>query len=202
MFRFSVSRRNDRDEDLMTGLGKGNRAAFDELYRRYSERCYSYFRKMLWQESDTALDFTQTLFLKLLEKPELYDGKRSFKTWLFSIASNMCKNEYRRRMIRQSESLELHLEKADHNTRMEAYDIKKFMKELEHHLDQLDEAQRETFLLRYAEQMSLAEIAAIMECPEGTVKSRLYYVLKKLSQPLKEFRPDNQHNHEQKGSRN
>jgi RNA polymerase sigma-70 factor (ECF subfamily) len=53
----------------------------------------------------------------------------------------------------------------------------------------LDEVQRQTFILRYTEEMSLAEIAEIMECPEGTVKSRLFYILKKLAKPLEVYKP-------------
>lgn len=62
-----------------------------------------------------------------------------------------------------------------------------FEKHLALALEQLDETQRQCFVLRYQEEMSLKEIADIQDCPEGTVKSRLFYTIKKLSGKLRTF---------------
>jgi RNA polymerase sigma factor (sigma-70 family) len=48
-----------------------------------------------------ARDFTQDLFSKLIQKPDSFDENRSFKTWLYSIAHNMCKNEYAKMEVRR-----------------------------------------------------------------------------------------------------
>ena len=191
MWNLKRSFETESDEDLMREIASGKRSAFNELYSRYGERLFRYFCRMLWNERETALDFTQNAFLKILEKPEQYNPSRSFKTWFFSIAWNMCKNEYRRRNIRQTESFGEHGPELPAETEaMERSDMKKFVQDLHRNLDHLDEIQRQTFVLRYIEELSLSEIAAIMECPEGTVKSRLYYTLKKLAKPLAEYRPD------------
>ena len=79
----------------------GDQAAFSELYLRYKSRMYYYFYRMLGNSTDTANDFLQELFMKLIEKPESYNPTYSFSTWFYSVANNMCKNEYRKRGIRQ-----------------------------------------------------------------------------------------------------
>lgn len=66
------------------------------MYDRYSPRMYRFFFRMLWRDAGKAEDFTQEIFLKIIEKPQLFDPERNFKTWIYTLASNLCKNEYRR----------------------------------------------------------------------------------------------------------
>jgi len=78
----------------------GEEAAFDELYNRYSKRLLVYFYRMLGRNEEKAQDFLQDFFLKLIEKPHLFSSKNRFSSWVFTVASNMCKNEYRRLKVR------------------------------------------------------------------------------------------------------
>ncbi len=71
----------------------------------------------------------------------------------------------------------------------EKIDMKLFELELKAKLMQLDETHREVFLLRFQQDLPISEIAELMGCPEGTVKSRLFYTLKALSVQLKVFNP-------------
>jgi RNA polymerase sigma-70 factor (ECF subfamily) len=87
------------DEELMFCLSKGEVLAFDELYHRYSKRLLGYFIRMLNFDKNLAEDALQDLFLKIAEAPEKFDNSRSFKTWIFSVASNSCKNYYRHKKI-------------------------------------------------------------------------------------------------------
>ena len=87
------------DEELMALINQGKVAAFDELYRRYSQRLMVYFVRMLNSNVALAEDALQDLFLKLVEKPALFDPTRSFKTWIFSVAHNTCKNFYRHQNV-------------------------------------------------------------------------------------------------------
>src|SRR3954463_9705995 len=87
------------DEELMFCLNSGEDLAFDELYGRYSKRLLGYFIRMLNFDKNLAEDALQDLFLKIAEAPEKFDNNRSFKTWIFSVASNSCKNYYRHKKI-------------------------------------------------------------------------------------------------------
>ena len=69
--------------------------ALEELHRRYSKKLLGYFIKMLNKDVDLAQDFVQELFLKLLEKKHLFNPEKKFYSWVFTIASNMCKTAYR-----------------------------------------------------------------------------------------------------------
>ena len=74
-------------------------------------------------------------------------------------------------------------------------DHERFRGRLEQELSELDESQRSTFVMRYYEELSIKEIATAMNCSEGTVKSRLFYTLKKLAGRLYEFDPKKQTGH-------
>jgi RNA polymerase sigma-70 factor (ECF subfamily) len=155
------------DEDLMQAIQHGECQAFDELYLRYNERLYYYFYRMLGYEHSIAQDFMHDLFLKIIQKPLLFDAKKSFKTWIFSCANNMCKNEYRNKQVIQP------IENQD-----------KLMDTIFKELNKFDESHKTAFLLKYREGFTIEEISEIMELPEGTVKSRLFYTRKKLQQQV------------------
>lgn len=177
------------DEQLMQYICKGQSKAFDELYHRYYEKMYYYFFRMLGQSSVVAQDFAQDLFVKLIENPSAFDLKRKFSTWIYTIASNMCKNEYRRQNI-QAGHLESYDNKAIKSIEIPLHlDQKIFQKHLEKAMEQLKPAHKICFVLRYQEELSIAQISQILNCPEGTVKSRLHYALKQLSKQLAIFNP-------------
>jgi RNA polymerase sigma-70 factor (ECF subfamily) len=174
------------DEELLHSLGRGNSSALDELYSRYAKRIVFYCTKML-SDPQKAEDIVHDIFLKIIENPSIVDTQKSFSTWVFSCAYNACKNEYRRRQTKEIPHNELdeHLvQNADfiHDT-----DITLFKELLEQSLDELSSEHRTVFVLRYTEDFSLKEIANVTGIPEGTVKSRLYYAVKKLAQQLHSF---------------
>ena len=162
----------------------GDHAAFSELYLLYKSRMYYYFYRMLGNSAEHANDFLQELFMKLIEKPENYNPSYNFSTWLYSIANNMCKNEYRRRDVRQEyhsvEALEPQIEFLSESSIEPEQAIEKIFQTL----DLLGEEHRSAFLLRYREGFSIREVAEILELPEGTVKSRLFYAKKILAEKL------------------
>jgi len=182
-----IFRRKNRafsDSELMQQIVSGDQAAFSELYLRYKGRMYYYFYRMLGNSADTANDFLQELFMKLIGKPESYNPAYSFSTWLYSVANNMCKNEYRKRGIRQeyqdAEVLEPQIDYLSDS----AIEQEKVVEKIFATLDSLGEEHRSVFLLRYREGFSIKEVAEILELPEGTVKSRLFYAKKLLAEKL------------------
>jgi RNA polymerase sigma-70 factor (ECF subfamily) len=180
------------DADCMLAIQSGNRDALTPLYSRYAGKLYGYFFRMLGGDKAQAEDFTQDVFGKIIEKPGLYDPQRSFSTWLFTLAANLCKNEYRKRAHRNK----IHTSAdASHVPGLRAEDLARdidmntFMEALNLALSEMDEIKRSTFLLRFQQELSIKEIAEITESEEGTVKSRLFYITKHLSQQLKHLNP-------------
>lgn len=182
------------DEVLMDFIMKGEVQAFDELYARYSKRLLVYFTRMLNFDKTIAEDALQDLFLKIAEVPERFDKSRSFKTWIFSIASNQCKNYYRHQKI-VSESVE-EIKYMNEHLNDEAFikaaskmDAVLFRTMLDELLNSIAVEKKEAFILKYQEEKTIAEIAWIQDCPEGSVKSRLHYTLKILEEKLHLFKP-------------
>ncbi len=180
------------DEELVRSIVKGSEKAFDELYGRYAVKMHTYFYHTMGKNNALANDFTQELFIRIIEKGKLFDPQKRFSSWVYAIAGNMCKNEFRRIKRHTISGLP-----DDAEQRMVAnsssdsdYDQAVFDKYLYKALDNMEPQHRECFLLRYQQELSIKEISEIMDCPEGTVKSRLYYTMKKLSEKLEYFKPD------------
>lgn len=176
---------NGSDEELITLLQKGDATAFDELYRRYGQKMFGYFYKMLWRNKELAEDFTQDLFLKLIRKNETFNSSKSFSTWLYSIACNMCKNEYRKQETREKfrKMKVVHLTINNRNP-----DLINFKKALHNFTNALEEEKKELYILRFMENLTVPQIAEILNLPEGTVKSRIFYLLKELKDELKDYK--------------
>lgn len=182
-----------KDEELMAFIVKGNESAFDELYQRYSSKMHYYFFRMLGQDRDRADDFTQDIFIKIIEKGAYYDTNQRFSTWIYAVAGNMCKNEYRRQERRPEQALPDNYEKpipSDGLYLDSETDQQLFLSHLQNALDNLDFMHRQCFVLRYQQELGIKEISEILGCPEGTVKSRLFYTLRKLAKQLHFFHPN------------
>lgn len=173
------------DEDLARNMVTGDRRAFSILYQRYGSRMHAYFHRMLGQDGNKAADFTQELFLKIIEKISTYNHSASLKTWIYTIAGNMVKNEYRR-LGRQPQlfSLEVAQSLSTSQQSAELLDREILSRELARALQSLDETHRDCLVLRYLEELSIQDISDILQCPPGTVKSRIHYATKKLGSLL------------------
>ncbi|MGE0566772.1 MAG: RNA polymerase sigma factor [Bacteroidia bacterium] len=183
----------------MEFVSEGDDRAFQELYERYSKKLFGYFLRMMKFNKVVAEDALQDVFLKIAEKPQLFKTDKSFRTWIFCIASNYCKNYYRYEAVRLNGNAEhfslpigfndeflLHAEKIDRV---------KFDTALAKCLNELSFEKKEAFVLRYQENKSITEISEIQNCSDGTVKSRIHYSNKFLGEKLKAYNP-NQANHE------
>jgi RNA polymerase sigma-70 factor (ECF subfamily) len=177
------------DERLMELIVDKDQRAFEIIYERYGKLMYNYFHRMLWKDKEKSRDFTQELFTKIIHKPHLFDPERSFKTWIYSVANNMCKNEYAKHDVRKvaHEDIKRSDNFTSGNDAQRSMDRDQFNEKLQEALDGLDETKRTTFELRFRQEMSITEISEVMQCSEGTVKSRLFYTLKDLNQKLKVF---------------
>ena len=179
------------DEELMSLLVKSEQSAFDELYRRYSKPLLNFFFRMLNCEREKAEDFLHDLFLKIIENPENFDHSRRFNTWFYTLATNIVKNEYRNLQVRNEHKqflVDRQVETIGFNE--ENIDKQQFEYHLQIEINKLDAETKTLFNLRFVEEMSVKEIAGIMECPEGTIKSRLFYLSRHLSKKLSIFKPE------------
>lgn len=179
------------DEELMVLLASKKRnEALTELHTRYAKRILGFFVRMFQGDQAKAQDFTQDLFLRILDKHQQFNPEKRFYTWMYVIASNMCKTEFRKQpnlSLQQNEKSSSIGLKFNEN-RVDKHLFKEALRRCVHQLEQHHQI---SFVLRYMQELSVKEIAEITEVSEGTVKSRLYYATKKVTAKLEEFNPTN-----------
>jgi RNA polymerase sigma-70 factor (ECF subfamily) len=188
---FSKNYSHYNDEDLMRFFIKGDKKAFEQIYARYESFVVNFFYRRLWNDSEKAEDFAHDLFTKIIDKPDSFDPSRTFKTWLFSVANNMCKNEYKKQEVRKPTGYDLPegMDSKDENPLQDVeIDKTNFNEALKKELDKLNDKHREVFMLRHFEGLSLNEIGEALEINTGTVKSRLHLATKTLADKLEVFR--------------
>ena len=129
---------------------------------------------------DTARDLFQETWLRVLERGSQYDSRRDFGAWLFAVARNLFLDSLRKK---RPVSLEAMAGESDEpypvaDTRqlpaLEAVAQREVTQRVAATLDQLSPEYREVIVLRFQEELSLEEIAAVTRAPLGTIKSRLY----------------------------
>ena len=176
------------DEELMDKACGGSERALEEIYQRYSQPLLRYFYRMLWQDKNKAEDFLHDLFIKIMERQGQFDSSKKLSTWLYSIANNMCKNEYRKQAYRTSVQYLHNGNAISDESITQQMDHASFHKMLERLLNEEGEEARTLFILRHELDMSFGEIGEVVCCAEGTVKSRLFYLKKKLALALVDYK--------------
>ncbi len=163
------------DEDLALGIKQGHRDCLQALVERHHSPLLGFLYRMSGGDRSLAEDMVQETFLRVLRTIDQYQHLRPFKPWLYTIATNLIRDYYRRFETRaqvdlseqklsqmaDSDPIEDDLQAAD-----EAKAIAAALLSLPAH-------QREVVVLRYYQELPLAEISAILDIPVGTVKSRL-----------------------------
>lgn len=175
------------DEHLMLDFQRGSREAFTELFARYREPLYGFFRRRLGDPA-RAEELAQETFLAVLRGVERYEPRASFRTYLYAIASRQISVEWRRRKPDAAPVEDPPAATGDPDDAL-------WMRRA---VAQLDEAHREVLLLREFEQLSYDEIAALLRIPVNTVRSRLFRARMELKALLSPERPERK---EHEGSR-
>jgi RNA polymerase sigma-70 factor, ECF subfamily len=154
------------DEHLMLEFQRGSREAFIELFERHREPIYGFFRRRL-DDAARAEDLAQETFLAVLDGVSRYEPRAPFRSYLYGIAFNLLAAE-RRKKAREGASPEE--PRAPEAATADA-DASLWVRRA---LEKLDDDAREVLLLREYEQLSYAEIGALLRVPVNTVRSRLF----------------------------
>ena len=174
------------DEAVMLEFQQGSGEAFTELFRRYREPIYGFFRRRL-QDPARAEELAQEAFLVILKSVQRYEPRALFRTYLYGIAVNMVYAE-RRKAGREAGHLSTAKEAdsfPDPATLAEP-DAGLVVRDA---VGRLDEGDREVLLLREYEQLSYEEIATVLRVPVNTVRSRLFRARMALRDMLVARRP-------------
>ena len=173
------------DEILIGKIAQGDRLAMEALFARYRVRVFRFLARMVRNEA-TAEELNSDVFLDIWRQAGTFEGRSAVSTWIFSIARFKALNVLQRRP-----EAELDEEKAaeieDHADDPEVALAKKDKAVvLRQCLAKLSAEHREIVTLVYYQQKSVQEVAGIVGIPEATVKTRMFYARKKLSELLAE----------------
>jgi len=177
------------DEELMAQYQKGDMNAFNLLYLRYEKRIYNYFLRHL-RDPERSAELFQDTFLKLHRYRNKFDPTLPFRSWIYTIASNTAKNEFKR-VARNKEVLEDEDFDFDviEDTRIESpertVEKKELSNKIKEALQSLPESQREVIVLSKYEGLSYAEIAEITNSSVGAVKQKAHRGFASLREKLK-----------------
>ncbi len=184
------------DSELVRECRRGNKDAFRELVERYQRKILSVAIGML-QNQDDALEVTQEAFVKAYRNLDGFKGESSFYTWLYRIVVNLAID--RRRRDRRhgtvsledrpggGEDLEADLPSQRLSDPYQQAKSRELGDRLRRAIDELTPDQKAVILLREVDGLSYDEISQVMQCPKGTVMSRLHYARKVLQDKLKDY---------------
>lgn len=195
------------DSALVEQIQRGDQQAFTVLMERWQTRIHR-FAFRFFADVDEASEITQKTFIKVYQKVDTLDEPGKFSSWIYRVANNLCLDELKRAGRRKSRPLEAsttsRLRRAGSVEQMEAsqnpakkLETKELGEVLQKALLTLPDEQRVVIILKEYEGMKFREIAEILEEPENTVKSRMYYGLKSLRRVLKKWNIQNEYlNHD------
>lgn len=163
------------DHELVTAAQGGDRGALDQLLRRHYDRVHAVCRRITGQEADAA-DAAQDAMIAIVRNLDRFDGRASFGTWVYRIATNASLDELRRRKRRGvvfgGDDDIAHADLADSSSTLRIEAIGDHMA-LDAALRSLSDEYRLPVVLRDVADLDYAEIAAVLDLPAGTVRSRI-----------------------------
>jgi RNA polymerase sigma-70 factor (ECF subfamily) len=187
------------DEDLMLSYRAGDDDAFEILYRRYEKPLLNFLYRVVKNVAE-AENLCQETFFRMVRAKKKYVATAQFKTWLYHIAYNLCRDRLRRRRHRSTQSLnaltlsrneggmELQERIADPSSDPDR-DVEKdeLIASVKNAIAHLPETEHLVVILREYQGLEVSEIADILNCPVGTVKSHNHRARQKLKIMLAKY---------------
>lgn len=187
------------DWDLVQQARRGDREAFRSLVERYQHKVTALATGML-RNRDDALDVVQDTFTKAYQSLDRFKGESSFYTWLYRITLNIC-IDHQRRAARmpyapieapetpeEAPSIREARDDAERDDPLQRVHEAEVGQRIRQAIAELTPEHRAVILLREVEGLSYEEISRALECPKGTVMSRLHYARRHLQARLRELR--------------
>ena len=168
------------DKELAERIKKGDMVAFDELVNLYAKKIINMSYSLLY-DAEEAQDAAQEVFIKIYKNINSFRGESSVSTWIYRITRNVCCDILRKRKNTNVISLDFEDKEGHKNepqdlspTPSEVAEKNERDEFLRKSIASLDEVYKTVITLYDIEGLSYEEIAEVMKCPVGTVKSRIY----------------------------
>ena len=167
------------DQQLIEEVREGQRSSFSELVKRHQRGLLRLSMRFM-KDLDISQDVVQEAFIKAYEKLHLFEGRASFKSWLYQIAVNTARNKLRENRYDFSNIDDVNLSISATAEKSLVHAAVSEMIQAE--VDRLPFKQKTALVLRIYEDMSFAEIAEVMQCPYDTAKANYRHALLKLKE--------------------
>ena len=169
------------ENEIISRVVSGNKSAFSELVEKHQNVLLRVaFRYM--KDTELAEDVVQESFIKAYRKLDSFEGRSSFRSWMYQITVNTAKNKLRRKNLETvditkvpisvEQTLDADIHAADVNGLLMA------------EINGLPPKQKQALLLRIFDDMSFKEVAAVMECPYDTAKANYRHAIQKLKRQM------------------
>ncbi len=167
------------DQELIEEVRAGQRASFSELVKRHQRGMLRLSLRFM-KDLDAAQDVVQDAFIKSYEKLNMFEGRSSFKSWLYQITMNTARNKLRenRHDIFDIDDVQLSVLPIA-ESRLVHVAVRDM---LQVQVDSLPFKQKTALVLRVYDDMSFSEIAEVMQCPYDTAKANYRHALLKLKE--------------------
>lgn len=188
-------RRKNLDEYLIDQVRRGQRTAFDLLVLRYQHKVVQIVLRYV-KDPNEAMDVMQETFIRVYRGLDAFRGDSAFYTWLFRVAINTAKNHEAAKLRRPPDididffeaEKQLDMNKLNENATPEHYLYRDELQlKVTDAVDGMPEDLRSAIVLREMHGLSYEEISGILDCPVGTVRSRIFRARELLDAEIKPF---------------
>lgn len=173
---------DQNEQELLKRAKAGDVAAFEELVEGYQKKLFSLAYRIVGNPEDAA-DMVQEALIRIFRSIAKFKEQSSFSTWIYRITTNVCLDELRKRKNKKEFSLdqEIHGEDGDMKRQIRSDEMlpddlaeqEELRDIVNNAINSLPEDQRIVISLRDIQGLTYSEISQVLNCPEGTVKSRI-----------------------------
>jgi RNA polymerase sigma factor (sigma-70 family) len=184
----------DAMDALIARCLAGDQTAWEQIVRQHWRKVFNIAYKFTGKH-DEAEDLTQDVFLKIFKSLDTFDRRANFQTWLVSVSRNLCIDHYRS-VRKERETIDRDVDAGELSpvaqtvSPVAALEHRDRVELLKKALDHLPPTLRSAVLLRDIQELSYQEIAARLDLPEGTVKSRINRGRTELSRQIRRLRDE------------
>lgn len=166
-------RRRLSEQAVVLRVQAGDRAAFHELVEQYQRRLTYYVHRLVG-DVEQAHDLLQEIWLEAFRRLGRLESPAAFRVWIYRVAHHRAVKHLRRKTV-EARAREQIAGTFDEETADDEQELLENVELVHHAMAQLSFEHREALTLRFLEDMTIAEIAQVADCSEGTAKSRLHY---------------------------
>ncbi len=173
----------DEHQQLLSRIAAGEETALHSFYQAYEQRVFAFALKRLNDHFEAA-DVLNDVMMQVWRSAGRFEGRSKISTWVLGIAHHKILDKLRQRKRTEHDELDLQVEDENEISATRVIEAAQNMAHLSICMDKLSDAHHQVIHLTFFEELSYPDIAKTLDCPEGTVKTRIFHARKQLKQCL------------------